>query len=280
VKRLADLTAVDLAAHPVWRYEGGSGGDALVVPTKRKTLSQGDDEIFLAFTEFELFDSSRHAGFCFPADDSGIDYLQPVIVTATRHVSFWFDEPVGADDLSAQWAALGKQLREIFPVTFRCTVPVDGKHVTGRIDGVESPPQEVEFPQPERLGRMAPQPPERAPLTARPIEIRRGVGPPSTRTARRRKAEWTVEFTQGPIRGTGITGDVSPRGMFVRSNQIPGTGPMVKLTVNLPEGRKLVLTGKVVRSAEENPPGFGLRLAEDVPGYDELLARLRDKPKG
>jgi hypothetical protein len=127
---------------------------------------------------------------------------------------------------------------------------------------------------------MAPQPPERAPLTARPIEIRRGVGPPSTRTARRRKAEWTVEFTQGPIRGTGITGDVSPRGMFVRSNQIPGTGPMVKLTVNLPEGRKLVLTGKVVRSAEENPPGFGLRLAEDVPGYDELLARLREKPKG
>jgi hypothetical protein len=280
VKRLADLTAEDLAAHPVWRYEGGSGGDALVVPTKRKTLSQGDDEIFLAVTEFELFDSSPHTGFCFPADDSGIDYLQPVIVTAARHVSFWFDEPVGADELEAQWAAIGKEPREIFPVTFRCAVPVDGRHVTGRIDGVESPPQEVEFPEPERRPRMAPQPPERAPLTARPIEIRRGIGPPSTRTARRRKAEWTVEFTQGPIRGTGITGDVSPRGMFVRSNQIPGTGPMVKLTVNLPEGRKLVLTGKVVRSAEENPPGFGLRLAEDVPGYDELLARLRDKPKG
>lgn len=278
MKRLGELTAEDLAAHPVWRYEGGSGADALVVPTKRKTLSQGDDEIFLAATEFELFDSSRHSGFCFPADDSGIDYLQPVIVGPSRHVSFWFDEPVGAEELASQWAAFGREPASIFPVTFRCLVPVDGRHVTGRIDGVESPPQEVDFQEPEKRPRMPPQP-ERAPLTARPIEIRRGIGPASTRTARRRKAEWTVEFTQGPIRGTGITGDVSPRGMFVRSNQIPGTGPMVKLTVNLPEGRKLVLTGKVVRSAEENPPGFGLRLAEDVPGYDELLSRLRDKTK-
>ena len=54
---------------------------------------------------------------------------------------------------------------------------------------------------------------------------------------------------QGVIIDQGITGDVSPRGMFVRSTRIPGTGPMLRLRVNLPEGRTLVLTGKVVRGS-------------------------------
>jgi hypothetical protein len=295
VKRLADLTAEDLVASPVWRYEGGSGAEALVVSVKRKSLSQSDDEIFLAATEFELFDGSRHAGFCFPADDSGIDYLQPVIITSSRHVSFWFDPPVTSEVLELQWRALGKGPDDIFPVTFRCLVPVDGRTVNGQIDGVE--PSQPATPEPPAassgiaIERGAPEPrepPAESPLgadpilTARPVGVRQKGAGANTRTARRRKAEWTVEFTQGPFRGTGITGDVSPRGMFVRSNQIPGTGPMVKLTVNLPEGRKLVLTGKVVRSAEPSSPstaasGFGLRLADELPDYDEILSRLRDK---
>src|SRR5262249_34363785 len=80
VKRLTDLTIGDLTAPPVWRYEGGSGAEAIVSPSGRTSLSEEDDEVFLAATEFHLADSTRHLGFCFPADDSGIDYLQPVIV--------------------------------------------------------------------------------------------------------------------------------------------------------------------------------------------------------
>src|SRR5262249_10567829 len=93
VKRLIDLTVEDLEASPVWRYEGGSGARATVAPAKRVSLSQADDEIFLAATEFQLVDASQHFGFCFPADDSGIDYLQPVIIRPARHVNFWFDGP-------------------------------------------------------------------------------------------------------------------------------------------------------------------------------------------
>jgi len=296
VKRLADLTAEDLVASPVWRYEGGIGAEALVVPANRKSLSQMDDEIFLAATEFELFDSTRYFGFCFPADDSGIDYLQPVIVGPSRQVSFWFDGPVAPEVLASQWTALGKQPDDIFPVAFRCLVPVDGGTVSGRIAGVEvSQPLTSE---PPAVGvSIDPGPTEGRDttatssqsavriLTARPVEARRrGSATTGMRTARRRKAEWTVEFAQGPLHGTGVIGDVSLRGMFVRSAQIPGTGPMVRLTVNLPEGRKLVLTGKVVRSAEPISPsspssGFGLRLADDWPDYEDLLARLRKKPQ-
>ena len=289
VKRLDDLNVEDLKASPVWRYEGGSGAHATVAPTKRLSLSQNDDEIFLAATEFELFDSSRHFGFCFPADDSGIDYLQPVILSPSCHVNFWFDGPAAPEVLSNQWKALGKEPREIFPVAYRCLVPVDGRTVNGRIERVGSSRDLTSgSPTPMILEETlatggGPRGAACIP-TARPVQARRDTGPIEKRTARRREAEMKVEFTQDALHGTGITGNVSPRGMFVRSTRIPAAGPMLRLKVNLPEGRTLVLTGRVVRgstaiSSAEASSGFGLRLAEDSPEYEDLVTRLRDKPK-
>jgi hypothetical protein len=279
VKRLSDLSAEDLRRSPVWRYEGGSGADAVVAPVRRAALSQSDDEIYLAATEFELFDGTRHEGFCFPADDSGLDYLQPAIVTPAGHVSFWFEEPISAAQRDRQWTPLGKAESDVLPVTFRCLVPVDGRTVTGRIDRIESAADLSESASPPP-GLEEPASPRGVP-TARPIQARRDTGPVEKRTARRRKADMEVEFTQdgAPVRG--VIGDLSPRGMFVRSSRIPGTGPNLRLTVNLPNGRKLVLTGKVVRTvggASSKASGFGLRIAGDSPEYDELLLRLRNKP--
>jgi hypothetical protein len=296
MKRLDALTVEDLVASPVWRYEGGSGPEAVVAPAKRESLSQMDDEIFLAATEFELPDSSRHFGFCFPADDSGIDYLQPVIVRGSHHVAFWFDRPAPPEVLSSQWRALGKEPGDIFPVTFRCLVPVDGRTVTGRIAAIQSS-QDLMSAWPAVAISKEAEPSERpdttvrrcrspdSMLTARPVEApRKDIGTGGKRTARRRKAEMTVEFTQGAFRGTGTTGDISRRGMFVRSTMIPGAGPALRLTVSLPEGRKLVLTGRVVRSAPDDPasaasPGFGLRLVDEWPNYEDLFSRLRGKPE-
>lgn len=291
LKRLIDLSVDDLRSRPVWRYEGGSGADAAVVPSRRTTLSQKDDEIFLAATEFDLFDSSRGFGFCFPADDAGIDYIQPVIISPVGHVNFWFDGPTSPDVLAIHRRALGKEPREIFPVSFRCLVPVDGRTVCGRIDGIGSPQNLAsKTPTPVILEELinADGPPlsdERIP-TARPVQTRRDTGPIEKRTAHRRKAAVQVEFTQDALQGTGITGDLSPRGMFVRSAQIPTTGPMLRLKVNLPEGRTLALTGRVVRgstvissSTIKSEPGFGLRFDEDSPDYEELVSRLRDKSR-
>ncbi len=258
-----DLTVEDLAASPVWRYEGGSGAEAMVSPAKRAALSQADDEIFLAATEFELLDLERHSGFCFPAENGGLDYLQPVILTPAGPVSFWFDEPPDKDVLAEQWRSLARDPSAIFPIAFRCLVPVDERTVSGRIEGVEFPYE-----------------PAAAPARAEtPAPVRRGrIGKRETRTIRRHKAEMTVEFSQGALQGNGVTGDISRRGMFVRSNLAPGTGPVVRLTVNLPGGRKLALTGRVVRSVEGAPaaptsPGFGLRLVDDWPEYEKLFGR-------
>ena len=72
MKRLADLTAEDLATTPVWRYQGETEAEATVVPEERDSLSRLDEEVFLAATEFLLPDSSKRLGFCFPVDDAGI----------------------------------------------------------------------------------------------------------------------------------------------------------------------------------------------------------------
>jgi PilZ domain len=285
LKRLGDLTVPDLRSTPVWRYEGGTGSEALVEPARRDTLSQTDDEIFLAATEFVLFDATHHVGYCFPADDSGLDYLQPAIVSDSGHVNFWFDEPAPPEVLSRQWHALGKMPQAVFPVDFQCLVPVDGRTVRGRIEGIESPHEwPSELPEPPAVAEPEAESPEVAvarqegaegALTARPIETRRKdparIG---KRTTRRRKTEMPVQFSQGPLQGTGVIGDISPRGMFVRSAQIPGTGPLLRLTVNLPGGRKLVLKGRVVRraGASSSPAsGFGLKLEEEWPDYERLF---------
>jgi hypothetical protein len=273
VRRLVELTPADLSANPVWRYEGGSGEDARVAPVKRDVLSRADDEIYLAATEFELFDSTSCTGYCFPADGAGVDYLQPVILTPAGPVAFWFERPPAGDALERQWRALGKQPGQIFPVSFRCLVLVDGQTLRGRIERVEF----AEEPE-----ASAPAPSVAPPRESRAAAPRRRIGASDTRTAKRRAAEMTVEFSQGTLYGTGVTGDVSRRGMFVRSPWIPGTGPVLRLTVNLPGGRKLALTGRAVRTVDpaaptRTPPGFGLRLNDEWPGYDELFGKRPKK---
>jgi hypothetical protein len=296
MKRLADLTVEDLTSAPVWRYEGGEGADAVVVEQARDGLSQMDDEIFLAATDFLLVDSSQHLGLCFPVDDAGLDYLQPAIVTPSGHVQFWFDGVVPEEVLSAQWAALGKRAEEIFPVRFRSRVPVDGCEVTGVIPGIETsadifprrPASSVaEPPPPTDEAAYRSSRPDGAVLSARPSRVRRQfanrAGVCVTRTAPRRRVEMMVEFDQGTSRGTGVTGDISRSGMYVRSARPPNGGPAVSLTVHLPGGREILMMGRVVRSAAASdptqPPGFALALTDKPAEYDEFFSWLLDFPE-
>ena len=129
-----DLRPADLDRVPVWRYEGDDDDSAVVHATARAQLSESDHELFIARTQFALANGAQHTGFCSPTDDSGLDYLQPVIVTESGPVYFWFDEPPTAESLRAQWHRLGVATESIFPVHFRCTVPVDGRYVTGIIE--------------------------------------------------------------------------------------------------------------------------------------------------
>jgi hypothetical protein len=280
VKRLADLKIEDLAAAPVWRYEGGTGAEAIVAAAERSSLSQADEDVFLAATDFFLPDSSQYVGFCFPADAAGIEYLQPVIVTPSGQVRFWFDRAVARETLKAQWSFLGKRAEEVFPVRFRCRVAVDDHEVTGVIPGIETsedlvsrPDEFANVPADRRGARAGGSPSGRRPARVRPFPAVQS----GQRTAYRHDVEMVVEFEQGGSHGAGVAGNVSGTGMFVCSTQRPNIGPALKLTLHLPGGRELQLEGRVVRSAPASDlsrPGFGLTLTEKPDEYDQFLARL------
>lgn len=134
MKRVHDLRPADLDRVPVWRHEGEDDDIAVVHATDRKQLSEHDTDLFIARTQFALANGEQHIGFCSPVDDSGLESLQPVIVTDHGPVFFWFDEPPTDASLRAQWQRLGVTSELVFPVHFRCTVPVDGRYVTGIIE--------------------------------------------------------------------------------------------------------------------------------------------------
>jgi len=80
-----------------------------------------------------------------------------------------------------------------------------------------------------------------------------------------------LSSTQGSTY-TGFTYDFSPTGIFVRAMLIPNSGTLISARLSLPDGNKISLRGKVVRSfrAPPNlrrlvPNSFYLRFTETPP---------------
>lgn len=134
MKRLSNLTPSDLERVAVWCYEGTSDDLARVRATDRKSISEDNRETFIARTQFVLANGAQHIGFCSPSSADALDVLQPVIVTPDGLVYFHFEEPPSRESLRQQWNRLGVGSEEIFPIHFRCLVPLDGRYVTGVIE--------------------------------------------------------------------------------------------------------------------------------------------------
>lgn len=133
MKLLRELTIEDFVFARVWRSAGGPDESAVVEPTDRASLTETESETFLAATTFVLGNGQHVVGFCSPVDDSGLDYVQPVIITPQGHVRLWFDELPTPDVLAGQWSKLGIAESKVFPIAFECLVPVDGRLVRGTV---------------------------------------------------------------------------------------------------------------------------------------------------
>lgn len=134
MKPFAKLTPGDLRTSPVWRYQSKDGDTlATVEADDRSHLSESGAEVFVASTTFRLADGSEFQGLCSPADPSGLDYLQPVILTEEGHVRLWSEETAGLSNAAAICQSLGRSSSEVFPLSFNCHVPVDESLVSGTI---------------------------------------------------------------------------------------------------------------------------------------------------
>lgn len=134
MKRLSELMAEDLKREPVWEYHAVDGDDdALVSPSSKRELTEADEVVHIARTTFWLADGSGHVGFCSPQDDSGLDYVQPVITAVRGQVSLWFDRPADVNTLRLISERLSAVLGKIFPIHYECDVLVDGRRIHGLV---------------------------------------------------------------------------------------------------------------------------------------------------
>lgn len=101
------------------------------------------------------------------------------------------------------------------------------------------------------------------------------------RSFARKKRRFLVEFSLQGASCTGFTYDVSPTGIFVRSIRLPQPGTILTANLHLPDGKRIAVRGKVVRSfrvppqlSRLIPSGFSMRLSESPEDYFQFLATL------
>jgi hypothetical protein len=101
------------------------------------------------------------------------------------------------------------------------------------------------------------------------------------RSFARKKRRFLVEFRLRGAACTGFTYDVSPTGIFVRSVRLPDPGTSMAAQLHLPEGKRIEVRGRVVRSfrvppalSRVVPSGFSIRLADTPEDYFQFLATL------
>lgn len=105
---------------------------------------------------------------------------------------------------------------------------------------------------------------------------------PDKRKYPRVKRRLVIEFRVADAPYFGFTHNLSPMGLFVRSIRIPNPGTNLAAELHLPDGRRIPLQGRVVRSyraptalARLVPSGFGMSLAAGSPEeYFQFLAGL------
>jgi hypothetical protein len=141
-EQVYDLTRQDLEQFPVWEFaldeEGQPGQDeATVKPRPDLDTGVGPEEgLFVVRAEFKAADGSAFDGFVTPEPDGDLGAVQPSVVTSEGHVSFWFGmvKPDSAT-IEKSYVTLGVERGELFPITFRTVIPVNGKSMEGDVPG-------------------------------------------------------------------------------------------------------------------------------------------------
>lgn len=143
-KSVSELSTGDLETHPVWEFaldeEGEEGQDETTV---RPHVLAGELDpsagMFVVRARFHLADGSEASGYLTPPvqGDDGLGTLQPVIVTGSGQVPFWWGTILPPqEEIARSYQRLGRTSpAHVFPIRFSSDVPIVGGAVSGDVPG-------------------------------------------------------------------------------------------------------------------------------------------------
>jgi hypothetical protein len=135
-KLLKSINLDDLAQYACWRHFIEDEVE-FVSPVDKNEIFEMEQEGYIVRTQFRLADNSTYIGFCSPQDTSGIDYIQPVIVTGNGHLPFFLTKKESAIIEEKVKSVLNKSTANIFPITYVAEVKCDGEFYKGLIESFE-----------------------------------------------------------------------------------------------------------------------------------------------
>lgn len=141
-KPIDKLTPTDLEQFLFWEFvldeEGFPGQDETTVRPVLATDPADWTGSSIVSATFVLADGRHFTGHCSPVvDDAGqLTLKYPVIVTESGHVGFYHGilKP-SAEQIRQDYGRLGKQEKDVFPITFRLAVDYLAPLKSGMIEG-------------------------------------------------------------------------------------------------------------------------------------------------
>lgn len=129
---LNQLRKNDILKSPVWKFWYEDGLEK-IAPVDISHITENSLDVFIVLTEFTLSNQSSWIGFCSPQDSSGIDYIQPVIITEKEQISFYKDSPWTKHEKEVELLKLGYSSKEVFPIRFKTKVKCDKEYFSSKI---------------------------------------------------------------------------------------------------------------------------------------------------
>ena len=130
--KIKNLSVSDLLKWPVWRY-WTTGEMEFVQSETIQEITEISDNCYIVLTEFILNNKIKFIGFCSPQDFSGLDYIQPVILTKVGQVNLYKELAFDEDDKLKDITKLGYTFEEVFPIYFHVKISCDGEFRSGKV---------------------------------------------------------------------------------------------------------------------------------------------------
>ncbi len=121
-RSIRNLDVSDLQHCPVWEWQESDRGEE-VRPTDLDSVPEADgNTVHISLTQYTLANGKVMQGYCSPGDDSGLAYIQPVIIHKGNHWNISRSAPPRALSGSG-----------LFPIAYECQVRCDGKILNASI---------------------------------------------------------------------------------------------------------------------------------------------------